>query len=158
MKKFWNSFENSVTLENKCCLKIFGPVSKQCNLGALLYSNIRNLSAKYRVILSDFRQNYVLQFCFQSMACLYQKLEVKCILKANCASSLEPCKNLVFSCCHNLAVLATSQSVLKIFTKNQCIKEIKLKNIITVAQVSPEILTQGKNQTFWETILNILEF
>ena len=46
------------------------------------------------------------------MACLYQKLEVKCILKANCASSLEPCKNLVFSCCHNLAVLATSQSVL----------------------------------------------
>ena len=46
------------------------------------------------------------------MACLYQKLEVKCILKANCASSLEACKNLVFSCCHDLAVLANSQSVL----------------------------------------------
>jgi hypothetical protein len=27
-EKFWNSFQNSVTLENQCCSKISGPVSK----------------------------------------------------------------------------------------------------------------------------------
>ena len=63
------------------------------------------------------------------MACLYQKLEVQYILKANCASSLEACKNLVFSFCHNLAVLVTSKSVLN-FGKRLVHQENKVEKYI----------------------------
>ena len=103
MKKFLNSFQNSLTLENQCCSKIFGPVSKQCNF---------EVSVAWGLTVQFMGTNFSFSFAITLLS-LY--VRVKSFSKFVCTVSsilsrlsfFSTKTELICTVCHNLRAISS---------------------------------------------------